>query len=43
MALPDPVFIAEGGFQRLRELQRLLDAQAIEADIVGPPDRNLNK
>ncbi|MEO0652338.1 MAG: hypothetical protein AAFZ65_16820 [Planctomycetota bacterium] len=42
MAIDRPIFIAQGGFARLREIRRLLQRRDVEAEIVGPPDGKTN-
>ena len=37
-----PVFISQGPFSRLRELQGVLRKASISADIVAPPGANTN-
>ena len=37
MVLEDPVFIAQGGFPRLKELTRMLLLHEIPSEIVEPP------
>lgn len=37
-----PLVIGQGAFARLRELQGLLRAAGIEAQVVGPPGENAN-
>jgi hypothetical protein len=36
----DKPVIAEGGFDHLKSLQRLLQASRIESEIVAPPAKN---
>ncbi|MEZ5977306.1 MAG: hypothetical protein R3F34_03710 [Planctomycetota bacterium] len=38
----DLIFVAQGGFQRLREMRRTLAATGIPAEIVQPPGQNAN-
>ena len=37
MELENPVFIAQGGFPRMKELSRMLLASDIPSEIVEPP------
>jgi len=42
MNLEEPVFLSQGPFNRLRELQSILAKADIPAEIVGPPGCNTN-
>ena len=42
MPIEHPAFIAQGGFNRLKELRRVLLRAGVDAEIVGPPDGRLN-
>jgi hypothetical protein len=37
MDLANPVFVAEGGFARLREIGRILSRAGITSQVVAPP------
>lgn len=40
--IEDPIFLSQGPFSRLRELQGLLSDADIPAEIVQPPGCNAN-
>lgn len=42
MSIENPVFLSQGPFQRLRELQATLSSGGIAAEIVVPPGANTN-
>ena len=42
MDLVEPVFVAQGAFGRMRELQKLLSRHSIDAEIIEPPGAKPN-
>lgn len=43
MDLHDPIFLMQGGFERLKEVRVLLRRDGIDSEIVKPPGANTNR